>query len=66
MPRVKLTRELAYAASVDAGNRAMRAAGRKAWTQDDQRIAIREFDRLWPLCEHGVDRECCAFCPEGG
>lgn len=44
----KLTRELAWAASTDAGNRAMRKAGRAAWSKDDYNAAVREFDRLWP------------------
>jgi len=44
----KLTRELAWAAAQDAGNRAMRKAGRHAWNRDDYNIAAREFDRLWP------------------
>jgi len=63
MPGIKLTRQLAYAASQDAANRAMRSAGRKAWSEEDYNVAVSEFNRLWPLCKHGVDREDCAFCP---
>lgn len=44
-----LTRELAYAAARDAGNRAMRAAGRTIWDAEDYNHAAAEFDRLWPL-----------------
>ena len=57
-----MTRELAYAAGLDAANRSMRAAGRSAWNEDDADVAAREFNRLWPLCEHGVEREECGFC----
>jgi len=45
---IVLTRALAYAAATDAGNRAMRAAGRAAWSVDDYNAAAREFARLWP------------------
>jgi hypothetical protein len=61
MPRIELTRELAWAASMDAGNRAMRAAGRKSWTEEDSNAAWREFNRLWPLCTHKAERGCCPF-----
>jgi hypothetical protein len=50
MALIKLTRELAYAAGVGAGNRAMRAAGRKVWNEGDYYAAAREFTRLWPNC----------------
>jgi hypothetical protein len=61
MPLMKLTRELAFAASLDAGNRAMRAAGRKKWSRADQLVATREFNRLWPLCPHLLEPE--SWCP---
>lgn len=44
-----MTRELAHAASMDAGNRACKAAGRKAWNEDDANAAAREYDRLYPV-----------------
>ena len=47
-PRITLTRALAWAASMDAGNRSARKAGRKAWASEDLDAAIAEFDRLWP------------------
>ena len=50
MARLTLTRDLAWAASMDAGNRAMRHAGRTVWSADDYNVYVREFDRLWP-CE---------------
>ncbi|HZL50875.1 MAG TPA: hypothetical protein VFC37_07990 [Terracidiphilus sp.] len=56
-----LTREIAQAAGWDAANRAMRAGGRKAWSEEDANIAWREFGRLWPLCTHKVERDCCPF-----
>lgn len=43
------TRDLAYAASVDAANRSMRKAGRKRWSEEDRDIAASEFSRLRPL-----------------
>jgi hypothetical protein len=43
-----MTRALAYAASQDAGNRTMRAAGRTAWDIEDYNACVNEFDRLWP------------------
>jgi len=62
MPPIKLTRELAFAASMDAGNRAMRAAGRKVWSKEDQMAALREFERLWPDCPHGCEPQNCCVC----
>lgn len=47
--RITLTREIAFSAAMDAGNRAMRAAGRTAWSKADCNTAWAEFDRLWPL-----------------
>ena len=43
-----LTREIAWAASTDAGNRSMRSSGRETWSEDDYNAAVAEFDRLWP------------------
>jgi hypothetical protein len=52
MPRPAMTPELARAAAADAANRQMRAAGRKAWSEDDYTLACATFERLWPLeCE---------------
>lgn len=48
MARILLTVEVARAAATDAGNEAMRASGRKAWSADDYNAACAEFDRLWP------------------
>ena len=59
---IKLTRVLAFAASLDEGNRSMRAARRTIWSKEDQMVAAREFNRLWPLCEHGADRGNCYYC----
>lgn len=47
--RPKLTRELAWVASQDAANRAMRKGGRTAWSEEDYRVMTAEFDRLWPV-----------------
>lgn len=43
----ELTRELAWAAATDAGNRSMRKAGRSAWSRVDYKAAAQEFKRLW-------------------
>lgn len=64
MPLIQMTRELAYAASLDEANRAMRAGGRKAWNEDDYAVAIKEFNRHWPLCEHKIDPGECWICDE--
>jgi hypothetical protein len=65
MPLIQMTRELAFAASLDAGNRAMHAAGRKRWSKQDQMTAAREFNRLWPCCEHHIEPESfCFFCDQ--
>jgi hypothetical protein len=44
----EITYEIAHAASVDAGNRSMRAAGRKIWNVDDYNASVAEFNRLMP------------------
>ncbi len=49
MTLIKLTRDLARAASQDAGNRAMKKGGRTVWDREDYNEAVKEFDRLWPL-----------------
>jgi hypothetical protein len=59
-----ITREIAYSAGIDAANRSMRAAGRTTWNEDDANNAAREFSRLWPLCKHGADQDCCALCDD--
>lgn len=44
--RITLTKDLAYAAGQDAGNRAMRAAGRNAWNDSDRDVAAHETLRM--------------------
>lgn len=51
MSRIKLDRALASAAGRDAGNRSMRAAGRKHWNEDDYNAAARECNRLFDIIE---------------
>lgn len=41
-----LTPALIRAAATDAGNRSMRAAGRKVWSAEDYDAACAEFERL--------------------
>jgi hypothetical protein len=43
-----MTRELAWAAATDAGNRHMRKHGRSKWNHEDSNVAAKEFARLWP------------------
>jgi hypothetical protein len=47
--RVVVDAAIARAAGRDAGNRAMRAAGRSTWNEDDWAAACETFDRLIAL-----------------
>lgn len=49
MSAIQITRELANASAMDAANRQMRKAGRKAWNEDDYNLSVSTFNRLWPL-----------------
>lgn len=49
MPKPQMTGQLAHAASMDAGNRSMRKAGRAHWNQDDYNACWLEYGRLWPI-----------------
>lgn len=60
--RIRMTRELAQAASWDAANNSMRAAGRKVWTDKDIDAANQVFEQLWPNCSHGVEPNNCGEC----
>ena len=53
---MRFTREMAYAAGRDAGNRSMRKAGRTAWSKDDYNAAAAECARLMPFanCNYEV------------
>lgn len=46
--RIKLTRDLAWAAAQDAGDASMRKAGRTHWSAEDYNVCVRTFERLWP------------------
>ena len=48
---MRMTRELAYAASKDAAVRSMTKAGRTSWSLSDYSAAVRTFDRLMPDAE---------------
>jgi len=48
MTKRTITREIARAAAMDAGDRSMRQAGRTTWNREDYNVMVREFDRLWP------------------
>jgi hypothetical protein len=43
------SRDLAWAAAWDAGNRSMAKGGRKSWNGEDSNIHRAEFNRLYPL-----------------
>ena len=47
---MKLTKDIIYAAGRDAGNRSMKAAGRKSWNAEDWNAAADEYARLTELC----------------
>jgi len=65
VPPIRITRALAFAASLDAGNRAMSSARRKSWNEQDQSAARQAFDKLWPRCPHLIDPEnVCYFCDQ--
>lgn len=51
MTQIVLTKELANAASLDAGNASMRRAGRTKWSVDDYNSACKEQNRLYDLVE---------------
>jgi hypothetical protein len=44
-----MTRQIAWAAATDAGNLSMRKAGRTAWSRKDYNVAVRTFNKLWPV-----------------
>ena len=48
MPRIERTRELAWAASMDAATSQARKSGRKRWNRSDRDLAVETFERLWP------------------
>lgn len=43
---IALTRDLAFASGIDAGNRSMRNAGRTRWSEEDAAIAAETTNRL--------------------
>jgi len=45
---VNLTEAIVRAASQDAANAQMRAAGRSKWSREDYNLAVETFNRLWP------------------
>ena len=65
MPPIRITRALAFAASLDAGNRAMASEQRQTWTEEEAFVAARTFNKLWPCCPHGIaPEELCFFCDQ--
>jgi hypothetical protein len=43
---MRTTREIAFAAATDAGNRSMKADGRTVWAVKDYNAAVAELNRL--------------------
>ena len=62
--RIAINRELAFAASLDEANRAMRLGGRHTWSEGDYAIAVATLNRLWPPCKHKIDPGECWLCSE--
>lgn len=46
---IEMTRSLAYACGMDAGDLSMKRNQRTKWSQEDLDAATEEFNRLWPL-----------------
>jgi len=51
MPPIILTREIAQAVGMDAGNASMRKAGRKVWNEDDYNVAARTTNELLDIID---------------
>jgi len=45
---MKMTYEIAHAASWDEANHSMRKAGRNTWNRADYNAFVKEFNRLYP------------------
>lgn len=52
MRKLELTVDMIRMASMDAGNRSMRKAGRSAWNDDDFDAATAEWERLRPSADN--------------
>lgn len=50
---IKMTRDLAFAASWDAANRNIKKNKRKKWNKEDYNVGVEVYDKLWPL-ERGI------------
>lgn len=46
--RMPMTHAIARAVATDAGNRSMRAGGRRAWSEADYNAAVEVFNYHWP------------------
>jgi len=55
---VELSNKIAWAAGLDAANRAMRRAGNlgKPWTQEAYNVAVRERNRIMDALYPGEER----------
>lgn len=51
-------RQLAQAAGMDAGNRTMRKAGRKAWSKADYNASCREWLRVYRALVPDAEMRC--------
>ena len=59
MPHLVMTVQLAHAVMKDAGDRSMRAAGRRIWNADDYDAGVDAFHRALP-CPEDAGCETCA------
>lgn len=47
--RIEPDYKIAMAASLDAGNRSCKKAGRKKWSREDWNEAVKAFEKIYPI-----------------
>lgn len=52
---LRITKDIAMAAAMDAGNRSKKAAGRAAWNTHDRNVAAMEYNRLYPVAQEQAE-----------
>ncbi len=58
---MRMTYGIAYSLGLDAANRQMQQAGRRAWNEEDAELAAATLNRHFPLCAEvpGIRPEIC-------
>ena len=58
---MRMTYGIAYSLGLDAANRQMQQAGRRAWNEEDAELAAATLNRHFPLCAEvpGIGPEIC-------